>query len=256
MTKTRQTISLENSLEDRSRKKREYGCTEVTIGFAYQKHGDEIVDYMSMDAHRVFRCYEIKVTLADLKTDNRKSWYGDYNYLVVSQSLWMRNVEWDNYIPPYVGILVGEQLDSKRNAKKKNISDEDRQMLEDSLLRSVYWKMSQYKDAQDLEQLKQLRKQLEEVQENFETYRQKVDALIFDSEDYEEYYRKNHQSEQFSISSQAKQERLEYFNRIKGKMTWKTDLCPVCHKEALKDGSGNHIYTDFCPFCGVDLRKL
>lgn len=87
MAKTEETKMLERSLEERSRKKREYGCEEVTIGFKHEGHGDEIVDYMTMDADEVFRCYELKVTLADLKTDNKLSWYGDYNYLVISDLL-------------------------------------------------------------------------------------------------------------------------------------------------------------------------
>ncbi len=256
MTKTRETVELEEALEQRSRKKREYGCTEVTIGFAYENHGDEIVDYMSMDAHRVFKCYEIKVTLQDLKTDNKKSWYGDYNYLVVSESLWMRNVEWDNYIPPYVGILVGTSLKSQRNAKKKAMVQEDRIMLEDSLLRSVYWKMDRFHETSDLSQFKDLQKQLEEAENALETYRIEVDAHLFDAQDYEQYFAKNHQLPQFRMAAAAKMERKEYFLRIKGEMTWNDGKCVKCGKDALMDAEGNPIFSDYCPFCGTDLRKL
>ena len=82
--KTKETKNLEKALDALSKAKREYGCEEVTIGFKSSGHGDEIVDYMTMDAKGIFKCYELKVTLQDLKTDNKKSFYGDYNYLVVS----------------------------------------------------------------------------------------------------------------------------------------------------------------------------
>ena len=99
---------LEQALERDSRKKREYGCTEVTIGFRHNGHGDEIVDYMSMDAREIFRCYELKVSFSDLKSNNHLSWYGDYNYLVISERMLLRPIPYDNYVPPYVGILAGE----------------------------------------------------------------------------------------------------------------------------------------------------
>ena len=60
MSKTQETLSLEAALYALSEKKRYYGCTEVTIGFKKTGHGDEIVDFMSLDADGIFRCYEIR----------------------------------------------------------------------------------------------------------------------------------------------------------------------------------------------------
>ena len=74
MAKTKETIAIEHALSDMCRKKRIYGCEEVTIGFPNDGHGNEIVDFMSMDSKGILRCYEIKISLADLHSNAKKSW--------------------------------------------------------------------------------------------------------------------------------------------------------------------------------------
>ena len=250
MSKTEQTYLLENALYERSAKNREYGCAEVTIGFKKDGHGDEIVDFMSMDFNDVVRCFEIKVSLADLKTDNKKSWYGDYNYLVISKELSYRSIDYDDFIPPYVGILVGNGLEVLRKAKQYKVKDRD--MLKTSLLRSVYWKMLQYKESSDLDKYKDLLSQLEQVQNDFASYKQEVDRQQWTLQDFSHYYALNHQLSTFSIDQQAKEERKQYFKRQKGEFTWiKQDgyVCPYCnYKQNTK--------TNYCPQCGSDLRVL
>lgn len=252
MAKTEETKMLEKSLEERSRKKREYGCEEVTIGFKHEGHGDEIVDYMTMDANEVFRCYELKVTLSDLKTDNKLSWYGDYNYLVISDLLYMRHPDWDMYIPPYVGIMVGQDLVVKRNAKKKGMIAENREMLKNSLLRSVYWKMLQYKDGSDPAILKEKEAAYLCLQQEYAAYQKKCDAKLWTSEDFERYYAMNHRLSSYSLEQASKEERRQYMLRKKGLMTWQEDadgyVCPNC-------GMHMNVTTNYCPNCGIDLRK-
>lgn len=261
MPKTKETLDLENALSQQSKQLRKYGCEEVTIGFVHDGHGDEIVDYMNMDANAVFQCYEIKVTLADLKTDNKKSFYGDYNYLVVNDSLYAKNPVWENYIPPYCGILVGTSLTVKRKAKKKNIPDETREMLKDSLLRSIYYKMENYKDASDLTKYRQLQKQLEAKQEEYLQLERANEQTIWEAHDYEHYYRINHQDDSFTIALQAKKERNESSLREKGQYTWIKQengeyCCPNCHKNAPLDNKKEPLLSHYCPFCGTDLRKI
>ena len=61
----------------------EYGTIEVKIGTAKNHKKAEYVDFMSYDMRKnIFRCYEIKVSLSDLKSKANMSWYGNYNYLV------------------------------------------------------------------------------------------------------------------------------------------------------------------------------
>lgn len=260
MTKTQDTLLLENALNLQSREKREYGCEEVTIGFLKDGHGDEIVDYMTMDANDICKCYELKVTLADLKTDNKKSFYGDYNYLVVSDSLYAKNPVWDNYIPPYAGILAGEKLVVKRNAKKREVSAETRDMLKSSLLRSVYWKMQNYKDAGNLENYRQLQKELNDTKQMSEEQGRQQERMLWTYQDYEHYYQKNHQEPGFTIEQAAKQQRAELAERSQGKYTWKEMdgryCCPVCGKPALHNEEKKALLSNFCPYCGADLRIL
>ena len=88
MAKRKETIVLENALIKQTREKRIYGCEEITIGFHNGGRGNEIVDFMTMDSKGIIKCYEIKVTMEDLKSKAKKSWYGNYNYLVVSEELY------------------------------------------------------------------------------------------------------------------------------------------------------------------------
>ena len=259
MPKTEQTLQLEQALERDSRKKREYGCTEVTIGFRHNGHGDEIVDYMSMDAREIFRCYELKVSFSDLKSNNHLSWYGDYNYLVISERMLLRPIPYDNYVPPYVGILAGESLRTVRQAEKRTVSAETKALLKDSLLRSIYWRMEQYRDGADPSVLKQYQKEAETLKEQMEQMKQEDDLLHFNYEDYENWYQKNHQVS-FRIDQGAKEERRQFAERKEGRMQWiaeeKTLVCPVCHHKALYDETGAQVCTAYCPWCGADLRDL
>lgn len=251
MAKTKETIKLENALHEKQISRREYGCEEITIGFKSDGKGDEIVDYMTMDSTDTFKCYEIKVTVADLKTDNAKSFYGDYNYLVISESLYSHNPVFDNYIPPYAGILCGESLKVIRQAKKKKVSEETRQMLKSSLLRSVYWKYENNRNAEVLSTTRELQRQLENMQEYYEQEKRKQEELLWDCKDYEFYYARNHQLSHFSLAEQAKKERKEYSDRRNGKLIWLKKeniyICPGCNHEQDEK-------TSFCCECGMDLR--
>ena len=251
MAKTEETLMLEQALDDRCRKRREYGCAEVTIGFKSTGKGDEIADFMSMDSKGIFRCYEIKVSLQDLRSEAKKSWYGDYNYLVVSESLYMQSPAWGNYIPPYAGIMAGRNLKIMRQAKKRPVSDEERNMLKDSLIRSVYWKMDQYRNASDLKTQKELQAELSSLQQEFDAYKQAHDRALWTLQDLEFYYRKNHQTEEFTPDQFAKLQRKEYAERIKKQLSWKDGSCPVCGNKAA-----GGILTDYCPYCGSDLRNI
>jgi hypothetical protein len=248
MSKTPETIELENALDARCRAKREYGSREITIGFAREGHGDEIVDYMSMDSTSVFRCYELKVSVSDLKTDNKKSFYGDYNYLVVSESLYAKHPAFDNYIPPYCGILSGPDLKVRRKAAKRRISEETRQMLKDSLIRTLYWKMVTYQDADRLTDYRGERKKQEEETEKLKAQLAESARKVWTYDDFEYFYRLNHQMPSFTIEAAAKRERHEYALRKENRFT-DGKVCPHC-------GASVHPDDCYCAVCGTDLRRL
>lgn len=91
---------------------REYGAKEVTLGFARDNRirgKTEIVDFLSYDMKNdIYKCYEIKISMQDFKSDARKSWYGNYNYLVISKDLYSQEKLdwWKKQIPKEIGIIV------------------------------------------------------------------------------------------------------------------------------------------------------
>lgn len=59
MAKRQETLDIETALQKDTRIKRIYGCEEITIGFYNNGHGNEIVDFMTMDSKGIIKCYEI-----------------------------------------------------------------------------------------------------------------------------------------------------------------------------------------------------
>lgn len=166
MAKRKETLELEEKLHKMCEKDRIYGCEEVTIGFHNNGHGNEIVDFCTMDSKGVLRCYEIKVTLADLKSNAKKSWYGHYNYLVLTNELYLKiNDNLDNYIPDYVGVMLPNVFSWSNGfevvfrAKKQHLTTEQENMLKESMIRSMYYKMIKYRDAADMEKVNALQKE-------------------------------------------------------------------------------------------------
>lgn len=126
---------------------KEYGCEEVTVGFQRDKWGHERVDFLSYDARNdLFRCYEIKVSMSDFNSDAKKSWYGHYNYLVITKGLYNQKSPewWKGEVPAEVGIIVADiKTGEKRGVKRAvrvDISENQKDMLKNSLLRTLFYK--------------------------------------------------------------------------------------------------------------------
>ncbi len=212
ISKRQDTISLENALIKQTRQKRIYGCEEITIGFYNNGHGNEVVDFMTMDSKGIIKCYELKVTLQDLKSDAKKSWYGNYNYLVVSRELYEKVTDWNEYIPDHIGIVVGECLESKRKAKRCDVSSETEIMLKESMIRSMFWKMQKYKDAQSLDKQRQLQSKIRSLEKEKESIREralKAERII---SDYETYKWRN-DGVDIDLAAMAKAEKEKYRRR-------------------------------------------
>lgn len=127
----------------------EYGTMEVTIDFARNKSKKEIVDFMTYDAKKdTIKCYEIKVSLQDLRSDASKSWHGHYNYLVITNTLYLMlpEDEWKNEIPKGVGLIVinpdTKDKISIYKATKKQVDDKTKEALKRSLIRTLFYKWS------------------------------------------------------------------------------------------------------------------
>lgn len=209
MSKRQDTISLENALINQTREKGIYGCEEITIGFYNNGHGNEIVDFMTMDSKGIIKCYELKITLQDLKSNAKKSWYGHYNYLVVGRELYNQVSDWDKYIPKHIGIIVGNSLESRRKAQKCEITTETEIMLKESMVRSMYHKMQKYKDAQSLERQKQLQSRIRRLEhERDEAYSRalKAERIINEYETYKSY----NDGVDIDLASMAKEEKEKF----------------------------------------------
>lgn len=173
MAKRQETLDIETALEQMCREKRIYGCKEVTIGFPHQKMGNEICDFVTMDSKGSFRCYEIKVSLADLQSSAKKSWYGMYNYLVITKELAEKVEDWDKFLSKEIGILVLMQyashpeLYSIRKAKRESVSPEMRNILQESFIRTLYNKMEKFRSIADGRAEVKLKKELNELRKNY-----------------------------------------------------------------------------------------
>lgn len=181
MSKCKETIELEALLHKNTRENRCYGCEEVSIGFSnsgYAGRGPEIVDFMTMDSKGIIKCYEIKVTLSDLKSNAKKSWLGHYNYLVVSDELYEKlDGNFESYIPSYVGIVTKghekwnkEGIEVRKRAKKQNVDSQMEILLKESLVRSLYWRMDKYRAESDPDKEKRRKEKMKELQKERDNY--------------------------------------------------------------------------------------
>lgn len=150
--KTQETLKIEQVLlegcfaPNNPKLAKEYGIAEVTVGFQRNKQGHERVDFLSYDARNdIFRCYEIKVSMNDFKSEAKMSWYGNCNYLVITQELFQEKPLqwWKDEVPEYVGIIVVNTKSETKKAVKKatrlEIIGEVREMLKDSLIRCLFY---------------------------------------------------------------------------------------------------------------------
>jgi hypothetical protein len=104
---------------------------------------------MTYDAKKdTIKCYEIKVSLQDLRSDACKSWHGHYNYLVITNSLYLMLPEddWKKEIPKGVGLIVVNP-DTKEKwsiykATKQQVDDKMKEALKRSLIRTLFYKWS------------------------------------------------------------------------------------------------------------------
>lgn len=83
MAKTDKTKFIESRLWAEKNMRGDFGCFEVTIGW----YGKEIVDFITYKTNGEFRCYEIKVSVADFYSKAHKSFLGDFNYYVIPEEL-------------------------------------------------------------------------------------------------------------------------------------------------------------------------
>lgn len=137
--KTDLTRQAEKCLWHETNRMGVFGCFEVTIGW----DGRERVDYITYSVDNTVRCYEIKVTLSDLKSKAKQTFIGDYNYLVVTSDLWEKMQQDDTLMRKYYkqGVYVFDEkysgMISVKKAKKQNVSLGTRSTVLESMVRSM-----------------------------------------------------------------------------------------------------------------------
>lgn len=125
--KTEKTLELERLIWRATSNQGTFGCFEVTIGW----FGHERVDYMTYNTKGEFRCYEIKVTKSDFRSNAANTFLGHYNYYVMPPELYE---EVKSEIPRHIGVYTGETCIKKARRQEPGV---DEQVLKDSLIRSL-----------------------------------------------------------------------------------------------------------------------
>ena len=109
----------------------------MTIGRAGSS-GYERCDYVEFDTSSEIRCYEIKVTMSDLKSKNKLSYLGDKNYLVVPKKL-ADEILKSSYNLGGIGLIAfdGKSFKSLTRASKRNVSIGERVELLEGIAKSA-----------------------------------------------------------------------------------------------------------------------
>lgn len=151
MGKTIDTLEVERQLVLYSHKMGVYGVKEVSLRKNAYGKIDERVDYMTIDNTSVIRCYEIKVTKSDFLSGAHLSWWGDYNYLVVTDTLLPKI----DKLPEYsklafsgVGIITlgleSNNVIVVRKPRKKQVSISQRTAVIESMVKSASNQLHQF----------------------------------------------------------------------------------------------------------------
>lgn len=174
MSKTEQTLKLEQQIYHSTKKQGIFGCFEVTIGW----FGKERVDYMTYDTKGIFRCYEIKVSKSDFNSKAKVSFVGHYNYYVLTPELY-DNEQIRGSIPDHIGIYIGSDFyscNSMRRAKKQELLV-DEQVLKDSMIRSLTRYLDEKVKSEDKTYIEITNRQIRELEHSVSDYRQRYQDL-------------------------------------------------------------------------------
>lgn len=177
MSKTLQTLLLEKQLYSTVIKRGVFGTFEVTLGW----YGKERVDFMTYDCKDVFRCYEIKVSVADFHSSAKKSFVGNYNYYVMTNDLWEKV---SDEIPADIGVYVSPADDSSyydidgrvyyrdltlvKRPKRQDLGF-DKDILYSSLIRCLH------RDAEKYNRLSDDLQNIESVKKDYEAQIRQLD---------------------------------------------------------------------------------
>ena len=160
MAKTKATLELEKMIWTATYKQGVFGCFEVTIGF----RGNERVDYLTYDTKGIWRCYEIKVSKSDFHSKAHNTFLGHFNYYVMPAELYEQV---KNEIPSHIGVYAEDGLIKKAKRQELQI---DKQILKDSLIRSLYREYDKFIYSQDSDYLQRLKTRINRLEKESRYY--------------------------------------------------------------------------------------
>ena len=154
--------------------KRTFGCPEVTIGW----YGKKRVDFMITNTRGIVWCYEIKVSKSDFHSKHGHNFEGHYNYYVMTLELYE---EVKDEIPDGIGVLIGKNLECKKRAKRKRITDKRASELRMFLLRSMSREVKKSYSSFDLQELAKLKRRLDLWRRSSDSYRKELRSIRADA---------------------------------------------------------------------------
>lgn len=127
---------------------------------------------MTYDTKGVWRCYEIKVSVADFRSKAKKTFCGHFNYFVMTKELYEKVKE---EIPRHIGVYIGGA--SVKRAKKQELFI-DEAILKNSLIRSLSRDADKLYKSKNPLALESVRRQMERMRKEKENYREKYWNLL------------------------------------------------------------------------------
>lgn len=128
--KTNATLQLEEAIKRKYCTAEQFGVHEVTLGIG----GHERADFMTISVNDVVRCFEIKVSMSDLKSKAKLTFCGNFNYLAAPYDIARAALD---MLPSHVGILYGDSLQMMRSPAYCEVPPELLSTIKTSLIRSM-----------------------------------------------------------------------------------------------------------------------
>lgn len=176
MAKTELTKELEIAIAKETSEW--FGCPEVTIGW----YGKQRVDFMTMDSKEIFRCFEIKISKSDFRSNHGHNFVGNFNYYVMPKELYY---EVEKEIPKHIGVYTwnGRNLRLIKRPRKQELKV-DINILKNSMIRSLYRDSCKIAISENVEVMARLKNKLSRVEkenrENLRKYQNYSNAIYFE----------------------------------------------------------------------------
>ena len=127
---------------------------------------------MTYDTKGIWRCYEIKISKSDFHSKNHNTFVGNYNYYVLTNELYEQIKD---EIPDGIGVYVGASL--VKRAKKRELQV-DKQILNDSMIRSLSRYLEKQMDSNNDYLIDKYKREINRTEKELHNYREKYTLLL------------------------------------------------------------------------------